>query len=160
MWISPWQGGYNLWCCGGLGASHSQKGSSKARVWPGWRASVSPLVVGDLGSVVGFVKELPDSQRPLRAALSVNRVGWTTHRGCTEVPHSSRPAEQQAGYHTSAKIASESLLRIWTALNWQFLRNEGHLPLLKITCVSSREWCLRIWGACNNVMVPLLYSVA
>ena len=30
---------------------------------------MSPLVVGDLGSVVG---ELPDSQRPLRAALSVN----------------------------------------------------------------------------------------
>ena len=50
-----------------LGASHSQKRSSNARVWPGWRVSVCPLVVGDLWSVVGF--ELPDSQVPLRAAL-------------------------------------------------------------------------------------------
>ena len=76
------------------------------------------------------------STHDLPDGLCRNWVGWATQRGCTEVPHSSRPVEQWAGYHT---FVSESLLRIWTA--WHRASNK-QFRAMKDTCLFSKLECL------------------
>ena len=64
----------------------------------------------------------------VRAIIGLGRF---TQRGCTEVPHSSRPAEQRTPQQ-------RSLLRILAAsqgFKLAGLRNEGNLPLLKTRVV-------------------------